>query len=210
MNQFLIIDSVFYACGHECAGTHVCMHVCGGQKTTLGVCVPVLYCFCSYGSVIWFEIRYCSFSSIFSLQDCFDYPGSFIWPYEVLDFFSNPISAKNVVTFFDFTESVDYFPNISSDDPWNRFLLGLLGFSTCPLFESFILEVLTSLVKFMTSCFVFDVTLNFLILCSTKGLDFNEVTFFFHGLYFCVTSKKMLSDSRSWRFLVMFFSLRVL
>lgn len=155
MNQFLIIDSVFYACGYECAGTHVCMHVCGGQKTTLGVCVPVLYCFCSYGSVIWFEIRYCSFSSIFPLQDCFDYLGSFIWPYEVLDFFSNPISAKNVVAFFDFTESVDYFPNISSDDPWNRFLLGLLGFSTCPLFESFILEVLTSLVKFMSRLFCF-------------------------------------------------------
>ena len=50
----------------------------------LSVFMPVPGCFQYYSSVVEFEVRDCdAFRNSFIVQDCFSYPGFFIFPYEV-------------------------------------------------------------------------------------------------------------------------------
>lgn len=62
-------------------------------KSISSICVSVfirvLCYFYYYSSVVWLKIRGGkTYSNIFIVQNCFDYSGSFVFPYESWDYFS--------------------------------------------------------------------------------------------------------------------------
>jgi hypothetical protein len=63
----------------------VCVEVfCSIPLVFMSVFVPEPCCFYYYGSVVWFEVRYCDTSSIALLdQDYFGYSWSFVLPNEL-------------------------------------------------------------------------------------------------------------------------------